>query len=141
MAFSAVKWAGAVYLVYLGAQMLRQGAPEIQTVARQVARADHWVIYRQGLLTNLLNPKVAIFFLAFLPQFVAPARVYSPWPFLFLGSVFIFTGTVWCLFVAAIAATASNVLRTTPRSLTVAQRITGVVFVALGIRLATQEAR
>ena len=64
MAFSAVKWAGAVYLVYLGAQMLRQGAPEIQTVARQVARADHWVIYRQGLLTNLLNPKVAIFFLA-----------------------------------------------------------------------------
>ena len=113
----------------------------MRTIAPQVARADHWVIYRQGLLTNLLNPKVAMFFLAFLPQFVAPTRVYSPWPFLFLGSVFIFTGTVWCLFVAAIAATASKALRTTPRSLTIARRITGVVFVGLGIRLATQEAR
>ena len=57
-----------------------------------------WSIYRAGLLTNVLNPKVALFFLAFLPQFVAPAADSRVLAFLFLGAVFIFNGTLWCLF-------------------------------------------
>jgi RhtB (resistance to homoserine/threonine) family protein len=139
--FSLVKWAGAAYLVYLGLRMFRHDAPEAQPITSGAASADLWPIYRQGLLTNLLNPKVAVFFLAFLPQFVDSARAHSPLPFLFLGGVFICTGTVWCLFVAAGAATASTMLRTTARSLTIARRITGVVFIGLGLRLAAQQAR
>lgn len=141
VAFSLVKWAGVVYLVYLGVRMLLNRAPQVPISAREAAGADRWAIYRQGLLTNLFNPKVAIFFLAFLPQFVISARADSPWPFLFLGIVFVCTGTIWCLIVAALAAKSSTVLRTTPRTLAVVQRITGVVFVGLGIRLATQDVR
>jgi RhtB (resistance to homoserine/threonine) family protein len=138
-AFSVVKWAGAGYLVYLGIQMFHHAPPEMQENQGKTARGDLWTIYRQGLLTNLLNPKVAVFFMAFLPQFVAADRASSPLPFLFLGSVFICTGPLWCLFVAVMAATASQGLRTTPRFLTIACRITGMVFVGLGIRLATQQ--
>ena len=138
-AFSVVKWAGAVYLVYLGIQMFRHAPPEMQENQGKAARGDLWTIYRQGLLTNLLNPKVAVFFMAFLPQFVSADRASSPLPFLFLGSVFICTGTLWCLFVAVMASTASQRLRTTSRFLTIARRITGMVFIGLGIRLATQQ--
>lgn len=138
-AFRLVQWAGAAYLVYLGLQLFRQGTPEPGAGAGDAAQATLWTIYRQGLVTNVLNPKVALFFMAFLPQFIDPARVHSPVPFLFLGGVFVCTGTVWCLFVAALAAMASRALRTTPRALTTARRITGVVFVGLGIRLATQQ--
>jgi threonine/homoserine/homoserine lactone efflux protein len=107
----------------------------------EIAKTDLWTIYRQGLMTNLLNPKVAVFFMAFLPQFVTRDHASSPWPFLFLGSVFIFTGTLWCLFLAAIAATVSKGLRSRYRSLQIARLITGLVFIGLGIRLAIQGER
>jgi len=138
LVFSIVKWAGAVYLVYLGIQMFRYLPPGVQEIQRDKAPAGLWTIYRQGLLTNLLNPKVAVFYMAFLPQFVTADSTSSPVPFLFLGSVFVCTGTLWCLFVAAVAATASQALRTTSRSLAIARRITGLVFVGLGIRLAAR---
>lgn len=140
-AFSLVKWAGAAYLVYVGVQMLLHKASVTPDSLGEVAKADLWTIYRQGLFTNLFNPKVALFFMAFLPQFVAPERTSSPLPFLFLGGVFISTGTVWCLFIAKVAATASIALRAKPRSLEIASRITGMVFMGLGIRLAIQNAQ
>lgn len=142
VAFTLVKLFGAVYLIYLGVQMLRHQIPELKTNEKLgSAGIDYWLIYRQGLLTNLLNPKVALFFLAFLPQFVAPAHADSPLPFLFLGSVFVCTGTIWCLCVAGVAATASQAFRATSKSLAAIQRVTGVVFIGLGIRLAMQQAR
>ena len=143
LAFSLVKWAGAAYLVYLGIQMLTNRGSAIQECADtgEMAKPDLWTIYRQGLMTNLLNPKVAMFFMAFLPQFVTRDHASSPWPFLFLGSVFISTGTLWCLVVAAMAATVSKGLRSRDRSLQLARRITGLVFVGLGIRLAVQGQR
>ncbi len=138
-AFSLVKWAGAAYLIYLGIELLLRKGSEVPNITGEVAGANRWTIYRQGLLTNLLNPKVAIFYMAFLPQFVLPTQVSSPLPFLFLGSVFIFTGTLWCLFIAAMAATASKTLRTRARSLPIARRVTGLIFVGLGIKLAIQD--
>ncbi|MBN2126232.1 MAG: LysE family translocator [Deltaproteobacteria bacterium] len=138
--FGLIKWAGAVYLVYLGVQMFRHTPGRIQEDRGEAARAGLWAIYRQGVLTNLLNPKVALFFMAFLPQFVSADRASSPVPFLFLGCVFVCTGTLWCLFLAAVAAKASQALRTTSRSLTIGRRITGGIFVGLGIRLAVQQA-
>lgn len=141
-AFGLIRWLGAAYLVYLGIRIFFQTDhdPSVAPTGGE-AGASLWRIYIQGMMTNLLNPKVALFFMAFLPQFVAPERASSPLPFLFLGSVFIFTGTLWCLFVAAVAATASKAMRARSRSLKIARRITGTVFVALGIRLATQPMR
>lgn len=141
-AFGVIRWLGAAYLVYLGIQLfLQKDRPRPENPAGETPDLPLLRIYFQGMLTNLLNPKVALFFMAFLPQFVAPERASSPLPFLFLGSVFILTGTLWCLFVAAVAATASKALRAQSRSLKIARRITGTVFVALGIRLATQPMR
>jgi len=143
VAFNAVKWAGAIYLVYLGLQMFlsKNQEPQEKTDMLTTPSVDHWVIYKQGLLTNLLNPKVAMFFMAFLPQFVTPEYASNPLPFLFLGSVFIFTGTVWCLFLVAVAAMVSKGLRRKSRSLHMAKRATGLLFMGLGIRLAIQGQR
>jgi len=140
-AFAAVKWVGAAYLVWLGVQMIRSGTMPELAPERDLAGADRWTIYRQGLVTNVFNPKVALFFLAFLPQFVDPARADRPWPFLFLGSLFICTGTAWSFVLVFAAARASRAVRRRPRSLALARRVTGAVFVALGLRLATQQAR
>src|SRR5947209_4624879 len=103
-AFHVVKLAGAAYLIYLGVQALR-GSGALATP--EIAAASPWRIVRQGILTNALNPKVAIFFLAFLPQFVDPAAGFGPIPFLLLGGLFVSGGTLWCLGLAAGAAGAT----------------------------------
>lgn len=141
LAFSLVKLAGAVYLIYIGFQLLIQKDSAGRGDLAENDRADLWTIYKQGFLTNLFNPKVALFFMAFLPQFVNPAKASSPVPFVFLGSVFIFTGTLWCLFLATMAGIASSTLHRNPRSLKVARRVTGAVFIGLGVRLAVQNAQ
>src|SRR4051812_47533255 len=115
-AFTAVRYAGAAYLVYLGARLLcgrenrgRKGdahsAPGTALAAGPTGAA--WAVYRQGLFTNVLNPKVALFFLAFLPQFAEPQSTHRTAAFLFLGLVFIFNGTIWCLGLAWFGAAVS----------------------------------
>jgi threonine/homoserine/homoserine lactone efflux protein len=98
-AFLVVKLAGAAYLVYLGTKMLLErhagaAAPGVDVAVRH---EPAWSIYRSALVTNVLNPKVALFFLAFLPQFVSPDAPSRVAAFLFLGAVFVFNGTLWCL--------------------------------------------
>ena len=134
-AFLVVKFLGAAYLVYLGTRMLVDRSP---TVAPQGAFAHEsgWAIYRAGLLTNLLNPKVALFFMAFLPQFVAPAAGSRIATFLFLGALFTCTGTIWCLVLAWSASAMSNRFRRSPSAGAMLKRATGVVFVGLGVKLA-----
>ena len=109
-AFAAVKLAGAGYLVYLGLRMLfhRVGQPA-STFEDDLAKP--WATYRSGFLTNLLNPKVALFFLPFLPQFVAPSADSRMLAFLFLGAVFMTTGTIWRLVLAWFGSTISRRLR------------------------------
>ena len=137
-AFVLVKLAGALYLTYLGVAMLleRPSASGTQPGA-EPERA--WAIYRAGLVTNVLNPKIALFFLAFLPQFVAPTADSRVLTFLFLGAVFIFNGTVWCLVLVWAASTMSRRLRERPSSGLLLKRATGAIFVALGVRLAVSK--
>ena len=132
-AYDAVRFAGAAYLVYLGIRALRsrpaaEGAPA-------PARASRGAIFRQGMVTNILNPKVARFFLAFLPQFVDPERGSVAAQILLLGLLFNLSGTLVNL---AVAWAASGARRWTVRAggAPVFQRLTGLVFIALGIRIA-----
>jgi threonine/homoserine/homoserine lactone efflux protein len=92
-------------------------------------------------LTNALNPKVALFFLAFLPQFVAADSPHQAFAFLLLGLIFIFNGTLWCLGIAAFAASAAGRIRRSGRVLLWVNRALGGLFVYLGIRIATLQAR
>lgn len=133
-AFLIVKLAGAAYLVYLGGRMLldRSRPLAVGCFAAEPGRA----IFRAGFVTNLLNPKVALFFMAFLPQFVDPAASSRTLAFLFLGAVFIVNGTLWCLVLAFGASAFAGRLRSTPSAATILQRATGALFVGLGVRLA-----
>jgi threonine/homoserine/homoserine lactone efflux protein len=102
-AFTIVKLVGAAYLVWLGATLLLARpalAARTGTDGLAVPCTPLSTVFWQGLLTNVLNPKVALFFLAFLPQFVEPQASGNVTAFLFLGLVFNVNGTLWNLFVA-----------------------------------------
>jgi RhtB (resistance to homoserine/threonine) family protein len=136
MAFTVVKWVGAIYLVWMGVQMLRSKAgPE---AVQGLQPTSLWRIFRDGVVTNVLNPKVALFFLAFLPQFVDPARGSTGAQFIVLGLLFDVTGTAWLVFLAGASGAFGTWLRRNPRVAAAQKRVTGAVFVALGARLALQ---
>lgn len=137
-AFLIVKMAGAAYLTYLGLKMLFHRTDETSPML-QFGHDSHWTIYRAGFLTNLLNPKVALFFMAFLPQFVAPSAASKIAAFLFLGSLFIFTGTMWCLVLAWFGSALSRRIRDNPSAGSLLNRATGALFVGLGAKLAVSK--
>ena len=96
-------------------------------------------MFWQVALTNVLNPKVAMFFLAFLPQFVDADAPHKPLAFLTLGLIFIFNGTLWCLAVAVAAARAAGRMQRSGRVIACANRGLGALFIYLGGRLALAE--
>lgn len=141
-AFTVVKWIGAAYLLYSGIQMLRWKAPNdllASSIDKPAIRLSQ--VFWQGALTNALNPKVALFFLAFLPQFVDADAPHKALAFMVLGLMFIGTGGMWCLLVAVFAARAARRVRQSGKGLVWINRALGGVFIYLGIRVALLEAR
>ncbi|HVV43524.1 MAG TPA: LysE family translocator [Nitrobacter sp.] len=138
--FTLVKLAGAAYLIYIGARMLLSRQSSLAIEAAGGARTMRHIFW-QGALTNILNPKVALFFLAFLPQFVAADSTHKSLAFLLLGGIFVMNGTLWCLGIAAFAARAAGRIRQSGRALLWINRALGSLFVALGLRMALLEAR
>lgn len=154
-AFTLVKYAGAAYLVYIGIGLLRSKAskassasdmtdmpdtldPPNNTLAPPAApaRPPYRKIYLQGFLTNALNPKVAMFFLAFMPQFISPEAPHKALAFVLLGCLFNISGTLWSIFLAVTAAQAGRRLRVGRLVALCFNRMVGLLFVAVGIRLA-----
>ena len=136
MAFEIVKYLGAVYLIFLGIKTIFKKAGEKFKLNKETETANYKKIYFSGIMTNLLNPKVALFFLAFLPQFIDPTYVKSSLPFLILGITFLLTGTIWCLMLALFASKLSDRIRKNYKIKMWLDKITGGIFVALGIKLA-----
>jgi threonine/homoserine/homoserine lactone efflux protein len=135
-AFSIVKFAGAAYLIYLGVRLLLSRSATIVEETPSPVSSHYWSAYRQGVLSNVLNPKVALFFIAFLPQFIAVDSSHKVAAFLALGGTFVFTGTVWCMVLAIGAARFREFFVRNPSARAVIDRCVGGVFVALGLRLA-----
>jgi threonine/homoserine/homoserine lactone efflux protein len=140
-AFTVLKWVGAAYLLFTGVQMLlsRSRPPEEAAVAGNETSLAR--VFWQGALTNVLNPKVALFFLAFLPQFVAAESAHKTLAFLALGLIFITSGTLWCFGIAAFAARAAGRIRQSAGAMAWINRFLGGLFVYLGIRVAMLETR
>jgi len=134
VAYMALRMGGAAYLVWLGVKALR-AAPGDGAVA-ELPPAPLGAIFRQGVITNVLNPKVALFFLAFLPQFVDPARGDPALQVIVLGLLFNVSGTLVNLAVALASSRVAARLRRTSGTTRVVQRVTGVLFIGLGARLA-----
>jgi len=136
VAFFLVKWAGALYLIFLGIRALTAKTPAFETHNRRFSDKDLVTIYKQGVITNVLNPKVALFFLSFLPQFINPANARGPLPFLALGGTFLFTGTIWCLILTRAASRMTQTLRENARIGSWMQKLSGIVFIAFGLKMA-----
>lgn len=146
LAFTIVKYIGASYLCYLGIKMLMSKQPSL--LANHLPKSSpsvpansiaHWQIYKQGVLTNVFNPKVALFFLAFFPQFINPNYAHSALSFLILGLSFALTGFVWCSCLALLASKFSANLRKNPSIEAILNKISGVVFIGLGVKLLTEK--
>ena len=136
LAFTVVKYAGAAYLIYLGIASFRSIGAGTQVAVGKVAPLTLAKIFRQAILINALNPKVALFFMALLPQFVSPAASHPSLAFLFLGALFNVNGTI----VNVVFALLSSHLAVRFRRCAVLSRLcktaAAVLFVGLGIRLA-----
>ncbi|MFO7910583.1 MAG: LysE family translocator [Desulfotignum sp.] len=136
VAFFLVKWAGALYLIFLGIKALTSTTPAFEARVSRFTHKDLITIYKQGVITNVLNPKVALFFLSFLPQFINPAHARGPLPFLLLGGTFLFTGTIWCLILTRAATRMTMTFRENARIGIWMQKLSGIIFIAFGLKLA-----
>ncbi|MBH0163970.1 LysE family translocator [Fictibacillus sp. 7GRE50] len=130
--FNTIKIIGVIYLVYLGIRMILDKS----NLSFQAATDSLNIrkIYIQGMLTSLTNPKVSMFFIAFLPQFIDTKAV-GPIPFLILGLTFTATGLLWCLFVAYFSSYVTKKLRGNQKIGTVLNKLTGLIFIGMGIKL------
>jgi len=136
LAFGTIKLLGGAYLIFLGIKMILNRKREL-SLPSNFRRRTKAEAFRQGVLTNVLNPKVGLFFLAFLPQFIDPASGMKVLAFLLLGLTFVSTGTIWCLIIACFASAFSERLRTNETIGLWLSRAAGALFVFLGLRLAT----
>jgi len=136
-AFTAVKLVGAIYLLYVGVGLLRsQEAGSKETGKRQLQPLPYRKVFLQGFLTNILNPKVAVFFLAFVPQFILPDAPNKPLAFVLLGGIFVFNGMLWCNFLSVSTALASHRIKINATLSRWLNRLIGGLFISFGIRLA-----
>lgn len=135
LAFTVIKYVGFVYLVYLGISKLKNSKTVIgintKNVPQKKGQNDFW----SGFLTNTLNPKVALFFLAFFPQFISPAQLENPVPFVILGFTFAIIGTVWYLGLSFFASTFTHKIKHNPNFSIWLNRISGLVFILMGIKI------
>lgn len=134
--FNIIKYAGAAYLLYVGFKMLTDKTALNTEQALSNTSTARLKIYRDGMLTNLLNPKVALFFISFLPQFIDPGYKNTMLPFLMLGTTFTITGTIWCLVLANFAAKISAALSHNKRFTGYLNKACGAVLAGIGIKIA-----
>ncbi|MFB6732042.1 LysE family translocator [Bacillus mobilis] len=130
--FNTIKVIGVIYLVYLGIKMILDKT----NVAFQASsnKLNIRKIYLQGLLTSLTNPKVSLFFIAFLPQFI-DTKASGPMPFIILGIIFTVTGLLWCLFVAFFSSYVTKKLRGNQKVGMILNKVTGIIFIGMGLKL------
>jgi threonine/homoserine/homoserine lactone efflux protein len=136
-AFMAVKFTGAAYLIYIGVRAIVSRANGLPGEQGAVGGDGQWAAFRQGVLSNLLNPKVALFFLALMPQFITAGSTNKIGAFLVLGLSFVALGVAWCVVLAIAAARLRGAFLRRPSMANVLNKIAGVMFIALGLRLAT----
>ena len=137
--FTIVKYIGAIYLMYLGIRMIIDKSNSLKQINPGIEEISLKKIYRQGLITNLLNPKVALFFLAFMPQFINPDHTHNAFPFIILGLTFLTTGTFWCLFLANASSVITKTLRKSDKTGIIMQKISGMIFIGLGLKLLAEK--
>ena len=137
LAFRTVKYAGAAYLVWLGIRMIR--ARHAEVAVEPVAPARH--AFRQGILTEALNPKTALFFLSFIPQFIAPERGHIFWQFAILGAISVFLNTTADLIVVVLSGSLGRKLKSSARFRSRQRVASGIGMIGLGAYVALADTK
>jgi len=134
-AFLIIKYAGAFYLFFLGITSLRKrgGALQIQEEINGIQNSKK--DFLSGFLTNTLNPKVALFFIAFFPQFITPTQINNPVPYLLLGFTYALIGIAWCILIALFASGFSLKIKNNPNAGIWLNKIGAVVFILMGLKI------
>jgi len=134
LAFDLVKYVGAAYLIYLGVQKLRsKDEDDAETVVQKQSLTQ---IYKQGVIVNLLNPKTALFFFAFLPQFIEPSHGSVPLQIVLLGIIFVSIATITDGTYALVSSSLAGRLKGNKRFKRIQRYVSGTVYVGLGITTA-----
>lgn len=136
IAFNIVKYLGAVYLIFLGIRTLMSKTSLLAKENKNEKKSIRQ-IFLQGAMIDVLNPKVALFFLAFLPQFINPNTSYGIIPFLLLGFTYIIVATIWCILLAIFSSSISRKLTKVKGMHGFVNKITGIIFIGLGLNLLT----
>ncbi|MBC7914740.1 MAG: LysE family translocator [Pyrinomonadaceae bacterium] len=134
--YTLIKYAGAAYMLYLGYQMFIQNTQLDIPKINKISAGNYSKIYRDAIITNILNPKVALFFIAFLPQFIDSSAKNTVFPFIALGATFIVTGTIWCLILAQFSSAIFTKLKHNKTTADWLSKICGLTLISLGIKLA-----
>ncbi len=141
--FNVIKYLGAAYLVYLGVMSIYHAIknPSQLTLSQKTSVKPMSSIqaYRSGLITNVLNPKVALFFLAFFPQFISPAMMGSATPYLLLGTLYALISAVWLVVLALLAGSVLSQFLTSKKAKRIMDLGSGAVFVGLGAKVALSD--
>ncbi|MGH1464156.1 MAG: LysE family translocator [Cognatishimia sp.] len=136
LAFTVIKFAGAAYLVYLAFQAFRAAPQDLQNKSPSLSG---WALYRRGVIMNITNPKVALFFLALFPQFTDPALGNMSGQIAVLGGVFICVTLLVFGSVALVAGGLSQRLMRAPKMQVIMNRLAGAVFIGLAAKIATSQ--
>jgi len=135
LAFDIIKYIGAAYLIYLGVKSVLSKKKSL-IIHNRLEQLSLRKVFWQGVLTNVLNPKVALFFLAFLPQFIDITKDNTPLQIFFLGMWFDVVGTIVNILVALLFGKIGAWLSKSPVFIKWQERITGVILIGLGIKMA-----
>jgi RhtB (resistance to homoserine/threonine) family protein len=141
MVFNFIKFTGAAYLFYIGFKMLTDKNTLSINNSIEKKTVNYLKIYRDGVITNVLNPKVALFFIAFLPQFIDSNVGNILLSFLTLGISFTITGTIWCLILALFASSFFAKLKNNQNVSAYINKICGLTLIGLGIKVALTQRR
>ncbi|MDN3594192.1 LysE family translocator [Zunongwangia endophytica] len=138
-AFTIIKYVGVFYLTYLGFLKFKNRKDFLPTndekKVQEKGKNDFW----SGFLTNTLNPKVALFFLAFFPQFINPTQMENPVPFIILGLAYALIGIVWFFILTVFASVFSQKIKNNPNAGLWLNKLSGFVFILMGIKIALSE--
>lgn len=137
VAFTVLKFIGAAYLLYLAWHAFR--ASDVKMANKTAGDTNYWKLYRRGIIMNITNPKVSIFFLAFLPQFADPSRGSIALQILLLGGLFIVATILIFGAIALLAGTLGQWLNQSDHAQKVLNRIAACVFIGLALKLATTQ--
>lgn len=132
--FNILKIAGATYLIVMGIKAIISKESIISGNENE-KNNDILHVYKQGILTNVLNPKVALFFLALLPQFVDVGNTYGPLPFILLGCTFFVTSTIWTIIIACLSSLVTGILNRNEKISSISNKAAGMVYIGLGLNL------